>query len=232
MEAIVQRSGDPTLFAWAGKPSPYSRALPSSPACYINPLLRGLPLPVSFVRSGDPFYTVTKVGLQVKLLVVAVECVSVHRGNGSIRHELKSIDRALPQLIITTSFGGDIYPTGSRFALGVVNYRRPSRRVQDDEAHGTLDAGQQYFCVLIDVPSGDPGPRLKIETGNILIIRCTEEFKGELETPSSSAPRFVGYHFLLLQAHHQFWSRPPQIPTSHPTPALDHQRMESSTDRT
>ncbi|KIJ07072.1 hypothetical protein PAXINDRAFT_140233 [Paxillus involutus ATCC 200175] len=182
MEAIVQRSGDPTLFAWAGKPSPYSRALPSSPACYINPLLRGLPLPVSFVRSGDPFYTVTKVGLQVKLLVVAVECVSVHRGNGSIRHELKSIDRALPQLIITTSFGGDIYPTGSRFALGVVNYRRPSRRVQDDEAHGTLDAGQQYFCVLIDVPSGDPGPRLKIETGNILIIRCTEEFKGELET--------------------------------------------------
>ncbi|KAF9232994.1 hypothetical protein BU15DRAFT_66975 [Melanogaster broomeanus] len=80
MEAIAQKPYDPTLFAWAGYSSSYSKALPSSPECYgrldpgMAPRLRGIP---HSIQAGYPFYLVTNIGLEAKLLVIPGKYVRV-----------------------------------------------------------------------------------------------------------------------------------------------------------
>jgi hypothetical protein len=184
MEAIVQRCTDPTLFAWAGERSPYSLALPSSPACYRRTVpgtvpgnyhpkstfLRGLPPDI-----GDPSYTNTKLGLQVKLLVVPVRG---HHSTGPPRCEFTPIDTALPHTI--TAFSRHISPDIDGYALGIVNY------TATDETHGELHAGKYYFCMLLlrlwTHYTNYATLRLKIPTKNLLTFYSIVTFREKLET--------------------------------------------------
>ncbi|KAF9222190.1 hypothetical protein BS17DRAFT_736100 [Gyrodon lividus] len=175
MEAIAQSSNDTMLFAWAGSPSPYSYALPSSPACYgrCNPY-SGTNFNLS--SCGDPFYTVTKTGLQVKLLIVPVKSDCDDPFN-----KLIPIHRAISAQPVT--YKGSPSLTAESYVLGIVNYFTIG--VDIDTNHGTLFAGGRYFGVLIRRQRSVKGRSLvgwKLPTHDIPTIHCTEEFMGELET--------------------------------------------------
>ncbi|KIJ10306.1 hypothetical protein PAXINDRAFT_138538 [Paxillus involutus ATCC 200175] len=184
MEAIAQRSTDPTLFAWTGKPSAYSNALPSSPACYY-----GSRIPVAVPRIlrsarheshqgaiiGDPGYTITKLGLRVKLLVVDVTAVS-----DIARCLLTPIDQALPQRL-TALWQCSVIDPDHQYELGIVNYAKM------DATHGELHAGHAYFCVLlrrleVQLEDGDVEVRMKIPTDNLLTVHTTVGYTGQLTT--------------------------------------------------
>ncbi|KIK78961.1 hypothetical protein PAXRUDRAFT_834331 [Paxillus rubicundulus Ve08.2h10] len=184
MEAIAQRSTDPTLFAWTGKPSEHSDALPSSPACYYESRI-----PVAVPHSprsapleshqgaiiGDPGYTITKLGLRVKLLVVPVTVAS-----DLSRCVLTPIDAALAQPL-TALWQRGVIDLNHRYELGIVNYAKM------DATRGQLRAGHAYFCVLlrrlqVELEDGDVDVRMKIPTDNLLSIHTTVGFTGQLAT--------------------------------------------------
>ncbi|KAF8838528.1 hypothetical protein BDN67DRAFT_982443 [Paxillus ammoniavirescens] len=85
MKAIARGCTEPWFFAWCGEPSPYSRALPSSPACY-----RRLDLtmvdPIDSLPHGDSSYDITKLGLRVKLLLVQTTKQDIRRSIDSKTH--------------------------------------------------------------------------------------------------------------------------------------------------
>ncbi|KAG6374445.1 hypothetical protein JVT61DRAFT_4484 [Boletus reticuloceps] len=73
MSTIAEQCTEPDFFAWAGKPSQWSLALPSSPQCYgPQPTQSDLVRPLSAL--GDPSYELTKLGLHARLVLVPAYC--------------------------------------------------------------------------------------------------------------------------------------------------------------
>ncbi|KAH0832979.1 hypothetical protein J3R83DRAFT_11957 [Lanmaoa asiatica] len=73
MSTIAEQCTEPDFFAWAGKPSQWSLALPSSPQCY-GPQASQTDLVTPSSALGDPAYELTKLGLQTRLVLVPAYC--------------------------------------------------------------------------------------------------------------------------------------------------------------
>ncbi|KAF8547845.1 hypothetical protein OG21DRAFT_1516941 [Imleria badia] len=178
LEVIAQYSPDPTFFAWAGKCSYYSLALPSSssPSCFQTR--------VTARGGGDHGYTIQKLGIQVNLLLIQVQ---VH--SSGHRYTLQPLDTNLSHIMIVSSrlqqrpgvFAGE------HCALGIVNFDRWPRRSDNEDGDGVLLAGKQYFCVLIkpspaSVLSSFGQPSQKLETDVLPMIESKREYRARPTT--------------------------------------------------
>ncbi|KAF9221149.1 HET-domain-containing protein [Gyrodon lividus] len=188
MEAILQRSGEFGILAWAGSPSPYSDAFPGSPACYGalgHPKARRL-----YPRreqDDQPLLTetlpltMTKDGLQVDLLAVDVEisipCGCEHcvfdKDIGVRRQETEAIHnfsisprwntRASTSRELISVLMSETYPDEAMLAVGVVNCGRTS------DGRGVLRSGVEYLCLLL---ARHGTTLLKEQTRNALTFCC------------------------------------------------------------
>ncbi|KIJ19556.1 hypothetical protein PAXINDRAFT_127713 [Paxillus involutus ATCC 200175] len=178
LEAIAQRSIDPTFFAWVREPSPYSHALPSSPAGYGSRETAGVVAKIRLLGSsypiGDSGYTITKLGLRVKLLVVPAE----QSGGDWSYCELTATDKAFRQAITVSGFPNLKFAHGH--ALGIVDYNRI------DATHGMLRSGEHHFCLFLSECKkewdGDVPIMYKRSTDNLLTFQSTGDFTRELTT--------------------------------------------------
>ena len=182
MEAVAHRCFDPGFFAWYGAPSPYSLALPGSPSCYrLDPARAGLLQLRGFevsseVRSGDPSYSMTKTGLQVKVLLVPIDESSLYTPIDTY------VLPAKPKIAIPlTTLSMILTParlrsakSGRSYALGVVNYHPTSR------SHGSVSARSNYFCLLLR--RQDTGSWRKERTDCVVVLRCEGTLCGKVET--------------------------------------------------
>ncbi|KAG8214298.1 hypothetical protein J3R82DRAFT_9248 [Butyriboletus roseoflavus] len=179
MEGIAQRSSEPGFFAWAGDASPYSLAYPCSPASYGMPVLdaqtvTGLRLTGSvFEEVGDQSYSITKLGLQVKLLLLPVRWIQQAQGLGSYTLSFAEgiFLETSPSPTLSQAYYEIFKP--EQCVLGVVNYTR----VTGDR--GTLRVGERYFGFLL-MPSGRSG-YVKARTDQVLVWRCMEGVTKDLE---------------------------------------------------
>lgn len=179
MEGIAQRCSEPGFFAWAGDASPYSLALPSSPASYGMPALDSqmetcLRLTGSvFEEVGDRSYSITKLGLQVRLLLLPVRWIQYEEGLG--RYTLSFTEgtflRTNPCPTLSQAYYEIFKP--EQCVLGVVNYTRVERD------RGSLRVGEQYFCLLLK-QSGRSG-YVKARTDKVLVWHCVEGVTKDLE---------------------------------------------------
>ncbi|KAH0837769.1 hypothetical protein J3R83DRAFT_5947 [Lanmaoa asiatica] len=174
LEAIAQRYEDITFFAWCGSCSPYSSALPSSPASYIKPVIDK--------SGGDTTFTVHKHGVQVKLLVIRVHFIP--SGN---RYALRPIDTGLArQMSIIGEFPEPLYGLDKDYTIGVVNYAWRNRTGFNRDSYGLLRARQRYFCVAMQSPWSVDCIGLvswKMETGGSLpMIECRIDYETRIQT--------------------------------------------------
>lgn len=150
MVALANECLTPLFFAWAGRHSDYSNALPSSPACYA----RVGPNSQDIFRRGDmghPSYEVTKLGVVVKLLVFRVHRKLTLRGGfhvGTTWHFNEDVP--LEPFMIHAGTGATLPPftieeeDGHEYALGIVNFA-----CSGPDSHGGLVRGRKYFGVLM-----------------------------------------------------------------------------------
>ncbi|KAH0826267.1 hypothetical protein J3R83DRAFT_5737 [Lanmaoa asiatica] len=179
LEGIAQRCSEPGFFAWAGDASPYSLALPSSPASYGTPVLDaqtviGLRLTGSvFEEVGDRSFAITKLGLQVKLLLLPVHWTQHTQGFGSYTLSFKegTFVETNPSPTLSQAYYEVFKP--EQCVLGVVNYTR----VEGDR--GSLRVGEQCFCLLLK-RSGRAG-YIKARTDQVLVWHCMEGVTKDLE---------------------------------------------------
>lgn len=185
MVVIANECTDASFFAWAGQPSPYSRALPSSPASYskLDPHT-----PVSIFNHRHPSYEVTKLGVSIKMLVIPARCSTLEDGQGReigytvIPHNLE------PFLI-----GADVPPGRiEEYKLGIVNFHSvgdTARVEMEDTCH---------CLVLAKEHTGDRGWIL-MNTECVIVVRCFGEICASPETVllyhGTLRPRFAHqYH--------------------------------------
>jgi hypothetical protein len=182
MEAVAQRCFDPGFFAWCGVPSPYSLALPGSPSCYKLDAaragllqLRGFEVS-SEVRSGDPSYTMTKTGLQVKVLLVPIDESSPFTPIDTYVLPAKpkiAIPLTTPSMNLTPARLRSA-KSGRSHALGVVNYHPvPGGR-------GSVSARSNYFCLPLS--KHDSNPWRKERTECVVVLKCEGTLSGSVET--------------------------------------------------
>ncbi|KIK99530.1 hypothetical protein PAXRUDRAFT_822692 [Paxillus rubicundulus Ve08.2h10] len=177
LEAIAQRCIDPTFFAWVGEPSIYSHALPASPAGYGSKETAGVVAKIKSLASrypiGDSGYTITKLGLRVKLLVVPAE-----QSGGDWSHcHLTTTDKAFPQTIRVSGFPNLKFAHGH--TLAIVDYNRI------DATRGMLRAGEHHFCLFLSECKewdGDVPIMYKRSTDNLLTFHSAVDFTQELTT--------------------------------------------------
>ena len=177
LEAIAQRSGDPSFFAWAGPCSQYSLALPSSPASYQGVISRPY---------GDHDYTIQKRGIQLKLLVIRVRVIPLAR-----HYTLHPMDIDPERnLKIDGRFArntqAELKPDHS-YAVGVVDFQ-----VDKSSEAGSLDKGcllpeKSHFCIFMRITQGrmESGVELacrRIDTKGVLpLIECRFEYRAPLK---------------------------------------------------
>ncbi|KIK92107.1 hypothetical protein PAXRUDRAFT_34675 [Paxillus rubicundulus Ve08.2h10] len=184
MEAISHQCMEPWFFAWAGKASQYSCALPSSPACYggLDPKMAST---LASTLPSSVSYEITKQGLQVKLLLVPTELHHTHCSS-SHHHILnppqyaikpfKSIVQSVT-IIDSTGFSSTLLSSWD-YTLGVVSYGR----VDTDPSYGQLHHGDHYLCLLLKRPKNMKWQHWRrIPTDNVLVLDCGTDWKGKLE---------------------------------------------------
>ena len=179
MECIAQRCSEPGFFAWAGDASPYSLALPASPTSYGAPVLDAqsaarLRLTGSvFEEVGDRSYSITKLGVQVKLLLLPVHWI--RREDSSESYTLSFTEgnflETNPRPTLSQAYYEIFKP--EQCVLGVVDYARA------DEDRGSLRVGERYFCLLLK-RNGRSG-YIKSRTDKVLVWHCVESITKELE---------------------------------------------------
>ena len=176
---IAQRCSEPGFFAWAGDASPYSLVHPYSPASYGTPVLdaqtvTGLRLTGSvFEEVGDQSYAITKLGLQVKLLLLPVHWIQDAQGLGS--YSLSFAEGTFLETNPSPTLSQGYYEIfkPEQCVLGVVNYTRITRD------RGSLRVGERYFGFLLK-PGGRSG-WVKARTDQVLVWRCMEGVTKDLE---------------------------------------------------
>ncbi|KIJ19671.1 hypothetical protein PAXINDRAFT_166749 [Paxillus involutus ATCC 200175] len=199
MEAILQRSGEFGILAWAGSPSPYSDALPGSPASYgALGHSKARRLYPRREQDGQPLLTeilplaITNDGLQVDLLVVDVEisircgcerCVSGEDA-GERQQEMEVVHnfsvspvwntRASTSRELISVQMSETYPDEAMLAVGVVNCGRTT------DGRGVLRSGAEYLCLLL---ARHGTTLLKEQTRNVLTFCCDGSGVSEPLTP-------------------------------------------------
>lgn len=182
MEAIAEECREWQIFAWAGPHSPYATSFPESPAGYralTEKTATLLVMPRLVHRPWDlgyPFYTMTKKGLELGVLMVEM-MLHTHRdpiedttyerltfgpGSGSKRYFEDT------QVACDTRF-----LHFSQWAVGVINYHTDGT----DERGGMaeLEPGKEYVCFLFGTGIYSPHRKWeKVETKEVLTIRTKE----------------------------------------------------------
>lgn len=195
MEAILQRCGESGIFAWSGEPSPYSLAIPASPACYMEGLRK---LGKKLKLTESVAFTVTKDGLDVELLVVNAKMTSTHRHNKGSRlpwdeprpspnlADVRFHDIVLrPKWTLRRNWLKESVQISAderdlkrcfTWAIGIVCSR-------DADGHATLEAGKEYMWWLIGkVRNGRKSVWVRTRTQNIATLRIEGNVRSRLET--------------------------------------------------
>lgn len=188
MAVIVNECTDASIFAWAGRPSPYSRALPSSPRSYsrLDPRL-----PANIFNRRHPSYEVTKLGVVIRMLVTPIRCTVLEDNDGRdigytvIPHKLE------PFLV-----GADVpYGHMEEYKLGIVNFRSRS-----DDA--LVEVDDECHCLLLARGHSDDRGWTMVNTECVVVVRCLEKIYQIPETVLLYHAR--GYDSLLPRRAHRY----------------------------
>lgn len=194
MEAIVQDCREWQIFAWAGHHSPYAIVFPESPSGYGPEFLGEVDASVLNPERpihrpwdlGYPFYTMTKQGLEIRVLLVEVmlqidrdqdpeagrpyERLTLCPGSQDQRyfHDI--------EVVCDTRFL--LY---SQWAVGIISYQTDGNGEEDEM--GELDGDTSYVCFLLGTGIYSPyGKWEKVGTRKVLSIRTKEVVRRKLMT--------------------------------------------------
>jgi hypothetical protein len=133
-------------------------------------------------RIGDSNYTINKLGLRVKLLVVQAIRFDSNYSDSSSRFVTTEAGYRFAKVL--KAFGFPPHKNAPSIALGIVDYNRANWK--SDLTHGSLRAGEHYFCLLLnDQPSewdGDVPVMHKYATDNLLTLQSTVDVTREAKT--------------------------------------------------
>ncbi|KAF9224475.1 hypothetical protein BS17DRAFT_76584 [Gyrodon lividus] len=143
MVEIIQVCYEWDIFLFSGPPSLYHRAFAESPRSY-----RPLPPSIAYTsqKRGDQWFSMSKRGLEMKLLMFHVQVVPASVGEFTDTHivitNMEGIFDAKQVRLakaISSADLGDVY----RHAVGVVDFERVGR-----QSEGRLQEEQDYFAFL------------------------------------------------------------------------------------
>lgn len=163
MSTIAEQCTEPDFFAWAGKPSRWSLALPSSPQCYGLKVTQSGHVTAATPLSalGDPTYELTKLGLRTRLVLVSTYC-----------EPLESTDTLTARFLLTPALATAQEPIQIYvpLATAVQHGQGPSRMKNNydrdrDPRHGERERdvqagrGREYVLGVVDYDTrpGRPG---------------------------------------------------------------------------
>ena len=173
LEAIAQRSGDPSFFAWAGPCSRYSLALPASPASYQTVISK---------PCCEHGYTIQKRGIHLRLIVILVQVVpSTHyytlrplQPYGDIKILGQFACSSMSELNLEHSY----------YAIGVVDFQLQSWKYK----WGFILPGKRHFGIFMRVTQLTVSRGItdllcrRIDTKGILpLIECESKYMCGLE---------------------------------------------------
>ena len=161
MSAIAEQCTEPDFFAWAGKPSQWSLALPSSPQCY-GPQASQSDLVTPSSALGDPAYELTKLGLQTRLVLVPAYCeplepTDAHTVRFLLTPAIATAQEAIQMYVpITTAIQHNHGPTRTRNDHDHDPRDREWERERDVQGGR---GGREYVLGVVDydVRAGPPG---------------------------------------------------------------------------
>ena len=179
MLVLTNECTDASFFAWAGKPSPYSKVLPSSPISYskLDPCA-----PVDLFHRRDPSYEVTKLGVTIKMLVIPKRWSVLEDSNGRdmgytvIPHNLE------PFLVAADVPHGRI----DKYRLGIINLCFRSGNT------GLVVVEDACHCVLLAKEHSDDQGWVMVNTECIIAVRCSAEISMPVETVLCTMASFPG----------------------------------------
>lgn len=187
LEAIAQRSGDPSFFAWAGPCSRFSLALPSSPASYQTVVAKPY---------GEHDYAIQKRGIQLKLLVIQVQVIASDH-----HYVLQPKDPSLARnMRIVGQFIRD--PQAELdlehfYAVGVVDFRFDGSSYNGGPDMGCILPEKRHFCIFMRIARGRVGFGVelacrRVDTKGVLpLIECRVEHRAALKTALLEHTRFL-----------------------------------------
>lgn len=178
LEAIAQRSGDPSFFAWAGPCSRHSLALPCSPASYQTVVAKPY---------CNHDYAIQKGGILLKLLVIQVHlilldhCYVLRPIDSSLTRNLRIIGRFThhPQAKLDPKHV---------YAVGVVDFQFDESSGAGGPGMGCLLLDKNHFCIFMRIAQGRGGSGVdlacrRIDTRGVLpMIECKTEYRAALQT--------------------------------------------------
>lgn len=188
MAVIANECTDASFLAWAGHPSPYSRALPSSPRSYskLDPRI-----PINVFNRRHPSYEVTKLGVVIKMLVIPARCNALDDDDGrDIGYTV------IPYGLESFLVGADALPGRiEEYKLGIINFRS-----RGDDVF--VEAEDECHClVLARERAGDQGWTM-VNTECVVVVRCLEEICKPPETVLLC--HLSGYDGGLLRRAHRY----------------------------
>ncbi|KAF9241276.1 heterokaryon incompatibility protein-domain-containing protein [Melanogaster broomeanus] len=183
MEAIVQDCREWQIFAWAGPHSSYTAAFPDSPSGYTllcketsSALSTRLHSAHHAWHIGHPFYTMTKKGLEIEVLLVEMmmhidreplketnyECITLSPGSENEMY-FENI-----QVLCDIRF-----MLHSRWAIGIINYQTDG--TGNRGGVGELAADTDYVCFFLGTGIYSPyGKWEKVDTKAVVTIRTKQ----------------------------------------------------------
>lgn len=168
MSVIASECTDASFLAWAGPPSPYSRALPSSPASYLKHDPR---TSASLFNRRHLSYEVTKVGVVIKMIVLPARCNVLEDADGRDIGYTVTPHNLEPFLV-----GADVpHDHTDEYKLGVVNFR-----LMGDTA--LVDVGEECHCLILAKGRSDDQGWMMVNTECVIVVRCLEEIRHGPET--------------------------------------------------
>ncbi|KAF8843065.1 hypothetical protein BDN67DRAFT_964969 [Paxillus ammoniavirescens] len=191
MEAIVQDCREWQIFAWAGPHSPYTAAFPESPSGYrvlseeassaLSPRIRPIHRPWN---PGYPFYTMTKRGLEIEVLLV--EMMMHIRREPLEGHNCERLTLS-PDSEDEMYFGNIQVLCDTRFlpysqwAIGIINYQTDG--TGNRGGTGELEAGTDYVCFFLGTGIHSPyGKWEKVDTNAVLTIHTKQILRKPVTT--------------------------------------------------
>ncbi|KAG1764434.1 hypothetical protein EDD22DRAFT_968937 [Suillus occidentalis] len=184
MEAIMQACREWQILAWAGPHSPFQANIPRSPLAYcaFDDASASILSPNCYImdrpsKLGDPFFTMTKRGLELEVILVEMMLQQpAPRQPGGTRKKTQAI-----HLISDSASFYDVtarcdinFLPFSQWAVAIVNY-------QADESGkrggmGRLNPTNDYLCFVLgsSIHSAYGGWQ-KVETQKIVTIRTKRE---------------------------------------------------------
>lgn len=193
MEVIVQDCREWQIFAWAGRHSPYAIAFPESPSCYGPAFTGQVDACVLYPERpnhrpwdlGDPFYTMTKKGLEVKVILVEMMLqidreIDPEAGCPFERLLLRPALQEQRYFEDIKAVCDTRFLLYSQWAVGIINYQTEGNGEKDEM--GELEANKSYVCFLLGSGIYTHGKWEKVGTRKVLTIGTKEVVRKKLTT--------------------------------------------------